>query len=301
MSKIKVLVTGSTGLVGSHFIEVAREYELVTPTSEEFDLSDPQKISNYLDKHNPDWIVNFAAFTDVNGAETQKGDESGPAWKINVEGVQNILNAYKSKNIIQISTDMVFPGNLSQPGPYSEDALLPESSESLTWYGWTKNRAEKLIRERGGNILRIIYPVRAHFDKKMDYIRGPLKRFAEGKMYPLFSDQYMSISFIDEVSETIKKIINGEFTNKIFHASSDTTNPYELIKRVLDELGEDSSSLKSSSIHEFLKTQSNPARYAIYGGLKTNETEELLETHFSTWQTVVDFLLAQGLTLPKPE
>lgn len=301
MSKIKVLVTGSTGLVGSHFVEKAKEYELITPTSDEFDLLDPQKVSNYLDKHNPDWIVNYAAYTDVNGAESQKGDMSGLAWKINVDGVQNILDAFKSKNIIHISTDMVFPGNLSQPGPYAEDDMPPETSENLTWYGWTKNRAEKLIKSRGGNILRIIYPVRAQFDNKLDYIRGPLKRFAEGKMYPMFNDQYMSISFIDEITETIKKIIDGEFVNKVFHASSDTTNPYELIKRVLDELGEDSSSLKPSSIHEFLKTQSNPARYAIYGGLKTSLTEEVLETHFSTWQTVIDFLLGQGLNLPKPE
>lgn len=299
MSKIKVLVTGSEGLVGSHFTSVSQHYELLTPSSEEFDLLDTSKISSYLAKHNPDWIVNFAAHTDVNGAELQKGDKSGSAWRINVDGVENILKNFISKNIIHISTDMVFSGNLAQPGPYSEDDKISEIENELTWYGWTKNRAEKLVTERGGNILRIIYPVRVKFDRKLDYIRGPLKRFAEGKMYPLFNDQQVSISYINEVSSTIQKIIDGGYTDTIFHCTSDTTTPYELIKRVLDELGEDTSALKSSSIIEFLKTQENPARYAVYSGLKAKKTEDLLETHFSSWQTVIDHLIAEGLSLPK--
>lgn len=295
--KEKILVTGGTGLVGSHFVETCQEFTLFAPKREELNLLDQKSIEQYLIKNNPDWIVNFAAFTDVNAAEFQKGDTDGKAWQVNVESVQNLLNAFKSRNIIQISTDMVFPGNLSQPGPYEEDDLPPETDEQLTWYGWTKNRAEKLIKERKGIILRIIYPVRANYDAKLDYIRGALKKFSGGKMHPLFNDQQISIAYIPEVSETITRIIKAEKFN-VFHCSSDITTPFELISRVISELGGDISSLQSSSVEEFLKTQENKARYPIYGGLKTKKTEDLLETHFSTWQTVIDFLIAEGLKLP---
>lgn len=298
MSKIKVLVTGGSGMVGSHLVEKGGEFILLNPSSVEFNLQDPKCIEEYLTKHNPDWIVNYAAYTDVNAAELQVGDKTGPAWQINVVGVENILKSFKSKNFIQISTDMVFPGNLSQPGPYPEDELPPSTNENLTWYGWTKNRAEDLVRQRGATILRIIYPARVDFEKKLDYIRGPLKKFAEGKLHPLFNDQQICISYIPEVTETIKLIIETE-SHGVFHACSDTTTPYELIKRSLDELGEDTSGMQSSSVVEFLKTQSNPARYPVWGGLKTKITEDKLETHFSTWQTVVDHLVATGLTFPK--
>ncbi len=298
MSKLKVLVTGADGLVGSRFVELSKKFTLLAPSAQEMNLTDANSIKNYLEKENPDWIVNLAAFTDVNASELQTGDENGPAWKVNVQGVENLLKFFKSKNFIQISTDMVFPGNIDQPGPYEEVDTPPDGPEKLTWYGWTKNRAEKAVKNHNGTILRIIYPVRAKFDKKLDYIRGPLKKFAESKMYPLFSDQQVCISFIDEVSETIEKIIETN-SHGTFHCASDTTTPYDLISFVVGQLGEDASTVKSSSILEFLKNQSNPSRYPIYGGLKTKNTEEALEMHFSSWQTIVEMLIGQGLSLPK--
>ena len=297
MSKLKVLVTGATGLVGSHLVESYSDFTMLKPSSEEFNLLDTKSIESYLAKNSPDWIVNFAAYTDVNAADTQRGDTSGLAWQINVVGVENILKCFKSKNFIQISTDMVFEGNLANPGPYDEDATPPETDKDLTWYGYTKNRAEKLVKERGATILRIIYPVRVEFDKKLDYIRGPLKKHGDGNLHPLFNDQQICVSYIPEVSEAITKIIETE-SHGVFHACSDTTTPFELIKRALDEIGEDTSGLKSSSVVEFLKTQTNPARYPVWGGLKTKKTEDILETHFSTWQTVIDYLVADGLKIP---
>jgi dTDP-4-dehydrorhamnose reductase len=296
MSKEMILITGASGLVGSRFIELAKDYKLSTPDLPDFDLTDKECVKEVIEKINPEWIVNFAAFTDVNSAENQTGDRGGLAWKINVEGVKNLIDAFPSKKIIQISTDMVFPGNIDYPGPYAENDKTPNTNDSLTWYGWTKNQAEKIVLDYGGTVLRIIYPVRAHFDQKPDYIRGALMKYSEGKMYPLFDDQQICIAFVDEVAETLKKIIDSNNMG-IFHCSSDTTTPYELISYVVDQLGGDASKIKSASIQSFLATQTNKSRYPVYGGLKTVKTEERLDLHFSTWQTVVEKLIAQGLSL----
>ena len=297
MNKLKVLVTGANGLVGSRFIELSSKYELFTPDQDEMDLSDENSVFQYVKKVNPDWIVNFAAFTDVNAAETQSGDEKGGVWQINVEGVKHLTDAFMSDRFIQISTDMVFPGNLDQPGPYAENARPAESASQLTWYGWSKNQAEKVILNHGGSILRIIYPVRASFEAKLDFLRAPIKRFAEGKMYPLFFDQQISISHIDDIAMTLQAIIDQD-ARGIFHTSTDTTTPFELISYTLEKLGADTTQLSQASIFEFLKTQTNPNRYPIYGGLKTNLTEKALDLHFPAWQTVVEKLIAQGLSLP---
>lgn len=298
MEKLKVFVTGASGLVGSRFVELNQDLKLHTPDLPEFDITNPSIVEKEIEKFAPDWIINFAAYTDVNAAELQSGDETGLAWKINVGGVENILKAFKSNNIIHISTDMVFPGTIEYPGPYSETDIPPSSRDHLTWYGWTKNQAEKAVVERGGSVLRIIYPVRAQFPGKLDYIRSVLKRFAEGKMYPLFDDQQISIAYIDEIATTLRQIINLEETG-VFHTSSDTTNPYDLMYYVLQELGQDPTSLQRASIKDFLANQPNPNRYPVWGGLKSKNTEEALDLHFSTWQTVVDRLIAQGLCLPE--
>ena len=296
MSKTKILVTGASGLVGSRFIELSPEYQFLTPDLPDFDLTDPKSVVKAIESFNPEWVVNFAAFTDVNAAEAQSGDKNGSAWKVNVTGVENLVNLFPSDRIIQISTDMVFPGNLENPGPYSETDQTPDSPENLTWYGWTKNRAEKIVLHHGGVILRIIYPVRAQFDKKLDYIRGALKKNTDGTMYPLFSDQQISIAYIDEVVDTLKKIIETDGRG-VYHCSSDTTTPYDLISYVVSQLDGDPSLIKSASIHPFLATQTNKSRYPVYGGLKTVQTENNLDLHFSSWQTVVEKLIGQGLSL----
>ena len=296
MNKTKVLVTGASGLVGSRFIELAKNFQFLTPEYPAFDLTNSQTVKKTIEEFNPEWIVNFAAFTDVNAAEKEMGDENGTVWKINVLGVKNLLNAFPSKKIIQISTDMVFPGTEEFPGPYAENDKTPDSYDKLTWYGWTKNKAEKEILKSGGTVLRIIYPVRSHFDSKLDYIRGALKKYSDGTMYPLFNDQQISIAFIDEIAETLEKIIETD-SSGIFHCSSDTTTPHELISFTIDQLGGDSSTIKSASIKEFLTTQTNKNRYPIYGGLKTLLTEQKLGLHFSAWQTVVEKLIGQGLSL----
>lgn len=296
MSKIKVLVTGASGLVGSRFIELAKSYEFSTPEYPDFDLTDKKSVKDAIEKFNPEWIINFAAFTDINAAEAQSGDENGATWKINIEGVQNLVDLFPSKKIIQISTDMVFPGNVETPGPYAENDKTPDTKDNLTWYGWTKNRAEKIILNHGGTILRIIYPVRVNYDIKLDYIRGPLKKFSEGTMYPLFNDQQVCVAFVDQIAGTLQKIIDTESTG-IFHCSSDTTTPYEIISYTVDQLGGDASTIKQISVHEFLKTQTNKNRYPVWGGLKTVKTEEKLGLHFYTWQTIVEILIAQGLSL----
>jgi len=99
MSKLKILVTGASGLVGSRFIEkYSDKFNFVTPEYPQFDLTNKEQVSQLLEKENPDWIVNFAAFTDVNASEAQSGDETGPAWQGNVEGTKNLSDSFSVKN-----------------------------------------------------------------------------------------------------------------------------------------------------------------------------------------------------------
>lgn len=272
---MKILVTGASGLVGSRFVELyPNPQDLLTPDRNEFDLANPKE---YLAKNIPDVVLNFAAYTNVSEAEKQKGDKSGPCWQINVEGTRNLVSALPvNTRLIHTSTDMVFSGS---SGPYKETDIPETDQSKVTWYGYTKAEAERVVGNRGV-IVRIICPVRAKFSPKLDFLRKPLNLYNQGKLYPLFIDQRTSMTFIDEACLALQKIIDQNLSG-IFHMSCpDTTTPYEIITYLLQKLGKDISGVQKSSV--------DPNRYPKFGGLKPS-------FEFSTWKQIVDKLIEQGI------
>ena len=292
----KMLILGSDGLVGSRCVELLeKSNQLLLPKISKFDLTNKSSVKNYIKKNRDKFsiIVNFAAYTNVFEAENQRGDKKGACWKINVVGLKNLLSFIDTNKIhyIHISTDMVFPGSTKNPGPYSEDNKPETKSNKLSWYGFTKAEAERIVRSKFGNkatILRLIYPVRANYKLKPDYLRGPLALFDEGKLYPMFVDQQVSITDINEIGVALQVIIEQRKSG-IFHASSKNMGtPHKIISRLIEKSRGKKNAVKESSLDEFLKEADNKARYPKFGGLKVEKTEKKLGIKYSTWESIVD-------------
>jgi len=301
MNKERVYVTGSAGLVGSRFVEKFNDkYNLLTPEIDELNILNKEVLDSFFQKEKPGILVHFAAYTNVGEAEKQRGDKNGICYQVNVLGTENLARVSKKFNVfmVYISTDMVFPGSAGYPGPYNEEDEPETDSNKLTWYGFTKGEGErKLVDVLGKNsvILRIIYPVRARFSGRFDYLRKPLKFFDEGKLYPLFYDQQVSIAFVDEIVSVIDRIISKKKTG-VFHASSrDITSPYEIVSYLIEKTRGKKNVVEKSSLGEFLKKVDNPIRYPKYGGLKVERTEKQLGIKFSTWKEIINKLVEQGI------
>jgi dTDP-4-dehydrorhamnose reductase len=299
MAEKKILVTGSKGLVGSRFVELYPQPEnLITPDLPEFNLCDKSEVSDLINKTNPQVILHFAAFTDVSAGENQRGDKKGICWQVNVEGTNNLLSASTKTGcfFVQISTDMVFPGDRIDPGPYTESHQPPSDPNKLTWYGYSKSVAENLAIESKATIVRIIYPVRANFPAKLDYLRKPLQLYDQKKLYPLFTDQYVSLTFIDELCLALQKIIRNRLVG-IYHVSSpDTSTPFALISYLLEKSRGIKDAVQPSSLDQFLKSVNNPARYPKFGGLQSRFSEKALDLKFSSTTEIIDKLIEQGIT-----
>jgi dTDP-4-dehydrorhamnose reductase len=291
----KILVTGSSGLVGSRFVELFPHPELLlTPDEVEFNLLDLKSLKTYISLHQPDVVINFAAFTDVGAGESQRGDKQGLCWRLNVDGVGNLVSALASQStkLIQISTDMVFSGSDADPGPYSEDRKPEQDQSHVPWYGFTKYQGE-LAAGNESSIVRFSNPVRANFPGKLDYFRKPLKLFDQEKLYPMFNDQHITISFIDEIALGLQKIIEIN-TPGIFHISSpDMTTPFAAISYLLAKARHATEVVTPSSV----KDLGNPVRYPEFGGLSCLATEEDLHLKFSTTHEIVEKLVLQGLVV----
>lgn len=295
---MKILVTGANGLVGSHFIENYSTKEknttILSPTQEEMDITDEKSVENFFKLHTPDIIIHFAAFTDVSKAEEQRNNKNAPCWIVNVEGTANLIRACNHQPyFIYISTDVVFSGAKENPGTYGEDCEPEGNPNLLSWYGWTKREAEKLVLTslKNAAILRIANPVRAKYPPKLDYVRKILKLYDTGQLYPMFVDQYLTLTYISEVTETLKVLLDKELSG-IFHVSSTNVfTPFNLTTLLIEKARGVKEAIKPISVENFLKD--NQSRYPQYGGLKVEKTQKILNLKFLKWEKIIETLSKQ--------
>ena len=138
MSKT-ILITGAGGQVG-HELSIARSpHRLIALSRQQLDISDPGQIAEAFESHQPDILINAAAYTQVDLAEK----EQELAFAVNRDGVANLAQGCKTLDIpmLHISTDYVFDG--SKLGVYLEtDPVAP-----LGIYGASKAEGEALLKK----------------------------------------------------------------------------------------------------------------------------------------------------------
>ena len=141
MQRKKVIVTGCRGQLGiavNKLYAGSQELELVNTDVEELDITNIDKVMEFVRAVKPYAIINCAAHTNVNACETDVDN----AYKINAIGPRNlsIAAAEMGAKLMQISTDYVFAGNGNRP--YVEfDATNP-----LGLYGDGKNFVKTMLR-----------------------------------------------------------------------------------------------------------------------------------------------------------
>jgi len=147
---MKILIIGSEGMLGHDLTDVlSTENEIsTTKTSDTLDITEIDKTIETIKDNNPDVVVHAAAFTDVDGSE------SNPdlAYKVNALGTRNVAVGCREANsaLVYISTDYVFDGTKGS-SYYEHDQTNP-----LGVYGKTKHLGEVYLRD----ILNKFYIVR---------------------------------------------------------------------------------------------------------------------------------------------
>lgn len=137
---MKILITGSNGMLGHDLKEVLKdEHELILTTSKTLDITDKEQVIEFVEDSKPDIIINSAAYTDVDGCEENKD----LAYSVNGEGVRNLALACREVDcaLLHISTDYVFDGTARDP--ITEDGEIGP----ISVYGKSKLEGEKAILE----------------------------------------------------------------------------------------------------------------------------------------------------------
>jgi len=222
-----ILGTGLSGLVGSRIVEILTpEFQFINLSKETgVDITNYSEIQKHISAFSGSWVFHLAAYTDVQGAESdrQLGKESA-AWKVNVDATANLVklcNLYQ-KHLVYLSTDYVFDG---KNAPYTELS----QPHPLGWYAETKYEGEKVVETMGdmGLVIRIANPYRAHPVGKKDFLHKMKERLEAKLPIKAASDQKMSATFIDDLALVMKTLISHEAYG-IYHVpGGDVVTPYE--------------------------------------------------------------------------
>ncbi len=142
---MKVLLVGAGGMLATDLEETLRPraetFDLTACSEDSLDITDGEKLFEIVGETKPDLILNCAAYTNVDGAETNQA----LAFAVNAEGAANLAEAAKQVGavLVHIGTDFVFDGK--KQGPYLED----DQPNPHSVYGKSKLEGEERIRESG--------------------------------------------------------------------------------------------------------------------------------------------------------
>ena len=179
---MKVLVFGAGGQVGREVSRAARlaSFELLALDKAASDITDLGAVSTVIVRHKPDLVINLAAYTAVDRAES----EAEMAWAVNCAGAANITEVCgeTATPLIHLSTDYVFDG--CKPAPYRED----DAVNPLNVYGRSKEAGERAVRPVTHHvILRTAWVYGAY---GTNFVKTMLRLAAERPVLHVVADQY---------------------------------------------------------------------------------------------------------------
>ena len=215
---MKILITGSNGQLGNEIKELAsayHHYDFLYTDVNELDITNAASVSQYFEIHNPDVIINCAAYTAVDKAET----DEATAFLVNA-GAPGILAraaADTSAFMVHISTDYVYDGRNFQP--YVEtDTVNPVSV-----YGKSKLAGEKAVREAGGKavIIRTSWLYSAYGN---NFIKTMMKYGQERESLNVVFDQIGTPTYAHDLAKGILDILPVAMTAEnieVYHYSNE--------------------------------------------------------------------------------
>lgn len=209
---MKTLVIGLSGQLASSFKKVDLKNKFVFVGQNQFDYQNSTSIYQILKREKPEVIINCAAYTLVDLAESEKEK----CEKLNVEFVKYIIDwcvEYNSK-LIHFSTDYVFDG--IKQGEYTEQDVVSPAN----WYGETKAQAEKLIMNSAAQavIFRISW---LYSEYGNNFLKTMIRLGKEKEVLNIVSDQVGSPCYAVNVAEVVYQWINSHnlnnFKKGIYH------------------------------------------------------------------------------------
>lgn len=280
--KNRIFISGANGMLGQRVVNYYSQkgnIELLACSLEErsirqqpdnieyfsCDVTNREKIKSAVYNFCPDYILNLAAYTNVDLSEVEREK----AWKANVKAVEYLTEAARviDAHIIHISTDYIFDG---KSGPYNEDAV----PNPVGYYGRTKLASENVLKISGvlNTILRtnVLYGVAISHNP--DFVNRVIKTLRNKEQIRVVTDQINNPTFTDDMVQAINKVIEFRKTGIYNIGGKEFISRYEFTQIISDFFKFDKSLITPIKTEEL----NQKARRPLRSGLITLKAESEL-------------------------
>ena len=278
MSIQKVLVSGANGQLGWELAQAAKlfpNFQFVFVDRNAMDLSNPNELSSIVNLFAPDAIINTAAYTAVDKAES----ENELAHTINAEAVVTLAGIAKQKNIpfITYSTDYVFNGNATSP--YLTDTEL----DPVNFYGKTKADGEQMAMAENENtiIIRTSWVFSSHGN---NFVKTMMRLMKERDALNIVGDQKGRPTYAKDLANATIQILialnEGKQIRGIYHYANKGETTWFGFAEKIKALAGLQCDLKAITSDQF----PTPAKRPYYSVLDTQKIENDLGIEIPSWE-----------------
>jgi len=229
---MKILITGANGMLAKEIIERFKEgNDLILTDVADLDITKGQEVMEFVKNSNPELIINCAAFTAVDKAETA----GEIVEKINAEGPGNLAKAAKEADsiLVHISTDYVFGGDLDVEKDYKED----DEKAPVTAYGITKLHGEEQIQQNADKYY-IFRTAWLYGTGGSNFVKTMLKLGEDRDEISVVSDQHGSPTYAKDLSEMIYQAVNKKIPYGIYNSTNEGyTTWFDFTKAIFEYTG----------------------------------------------------------------
>ena len=222
---MRILVTGAGGQLGRELIDVLASHELHGRDHSDLDITDRQAVYATVEQVRPAWVINAAAYNDVDGAE--KAAEL--AFAVNASGAGHLAAAaaHAGAEMVHISTDYVFDGR--KGAPYTE----LDRPDPLSVYGRSKYEGELqvLSAHPSACVLRTAWLYGEH---GKNFVKAILKAAESGGPLKVVADQVGSPTWAQHLARAIAELI-GTPARGLFHvANGGSCSRFEFARAIVN-------------------------------------------------------------------
>jgi len=235
---IRILLTGANGQLGWELVRTCPTHiGLHAFDHAELDITQPERVHAAIQAIQPSWIINAAAYTAVDQAES----EPDRAFAVNGDGARHLAEAARTvkARMIQISTDFVFDGQQSHP--YLPSPLEGEgtgergNSHPLCTYGASKRAGEMAVLKTLGDDALIIRTAWVYSSHGHNFVKTMLRLMRERDSLGVVSDQIGSPTWAKGLALAIWRAIEKEITGIHHWTDAGVASWYDFACAIQDE------------------------------------------------------------------
>ncbi len=268
---MRLVILGANGMLGTDLKEVcARQgVDFIGLDLPEVDITQPDRLRR--DVPECDWIVNCAAYTNVDGAETNRD----LCFAINAAGPGNLAALCVERNIplLHISTDYVFDGHKTTP--YHEDDL----TRALGVYGESKLAGERAVQDSGCSFIiartQSLFGIHGH-----NFIKAIMRFIDEGKVpLKVVFDQVSCPTWSGHLSDALLRLIRTEHHGIVHTSSEGSCSWFDFARAIVEHVKPGTEVLPVPAA-----TYPRPARRPANSVLDKARYTHWTGHHFPSWQ-----------------